>query len=61
MNRNQADRLLSKADVAGILSLSVRSVERLVARGLLKNIKIGGVVRFRPSEIEKLIEEGEWS
>ena len=50
--------LLSKKEVAETLSVSVRSVERLVARGVLKKIKVGGCVRFRSSELEKLIETG---
>ena len=50
--------LLSKKEVAETLSVSVRSVERLVARGVLKKIKIGGAVRFRSSDLHKLIETG---
>ena len=53
------NKLLSKREVAEILSISVRSVERLVARGIIRKIKIGGSIRFRQCEIEKLMEKGE--
>tara|TARA_B100000963_G_C22059055_1_gene422965 strand:- start:276 stop:461 length:186 start_codon:yes stop_codon:yes gene_type:complete len=58
MNENQKAKLLSKKEVSQILSVSVRSVERLIARGILKKIKLGGCVRIRQSELENLIETG---
>ena len=48
---NNLDRLLSKKDVAKRLALSVRSVDRLIARGLLQRVKVLGAVRFRLSEV----------
>ena len=55
MNRNQADRLLSKSQVAEIYSVSQRTVDRLAARGKLPRVKIGGCVRFRQSDVHKLM------
>ena len=49
-------KLLSKKNVADAFSVSVRTVERLAARGQLKKIKIGGAVRFRLKEVEAIIE-----
>ena len=42
--------------MADAFSVSVRTVERLAARGQLKKIKIGGAVRFRLKEVEAIIE-----
>ena len=47
-------KLLSKKEVAELFSVSVRSVERLAARGKLTKVKIGGCVRFRSSEIQEV-------
>ncbi len=49
-------KLLSKKEVAEAFSVSVRSVERLAARGKLKKVKIGGCVRFKLKEIEAMME-----
>ena len=50
--------LMSKREVAKLLAVSVRTIERLVARGKLKTVKVGGCVRFRAKEIEQVIEVG---
>mgnify|MGYP003980921333 CR=1 FL=1 len=50
------DKLLSKKEVADLFSVSVRSVERLAARGKLKKVKIGGCVRFKLKEVEAMME-----
>lgn len=49
-------KLLSKKEVAELFSVSVRSVERLAARGKLTKVKIGGCVRFRMKEVEAMME-----
>jgi excisionase family DNA binding protein len=49
-------KLLSKKEVAEAFSVSIRSVERLAARGKLKKVKIGGCVRFRLNEIHAIME-----
>lgn len=48
-------KLLNKKEVAELLSISVRSLERLVARGKIKIVKIGGCIRFRSDEVEEVI------
>ena len=50
------DKLLSKKEVADLFSVSVRSVERLAARGKLKKVKIGGCVRFKLREVQAIME-----
>ena len=54
-------KMLTKREVAEILSLSVRTISRLMSRGDLRYRKIGGSVRFEVAEVESLfcaIEEG---
>ena len=52
------DKLLRKSDVVNRLSLSLRSVDRLVASGKLKKVYVMGAVRFRESGVQALIEKG---
>ncbi len=55
---NQAvtsDRLIKKPEVAKRLACSFRTIEREVNEGRLTRIKIRGAVRFRESEVEKII------
>ena len=49
--------LISKQDAALIMGVSVRSVERLISRGMLEKIKILGAVRIKLSDVKKLIGE----
>ena len=51
-------QLLTKAEAARLLACSVRMIERLVAAGTLAKVQIRGAVRFRLSDIERLIEKG---
>ena len=52
------EKLLRKKDVVNRLSLSLRSVDRLVASGKLQKVKVMGAVRFRESDVHTLIEKG---
>ena len=52
------DKLLRKVDVVNRLSLSLRSVDRLVASDKLKKVYVMGAVRFRESDVQALIEKG---
>lgn len=49
------DSLLTKKEVADFLRVSVKTVERMVADGELKAIRIRGQVRFDPEDIRALI------
>jgi len=53
-NQNK-NKLISKKEVAEMLSLSERTIERLVLKGSLSCIKIGRSVRFRLPEIEEVL------
>ena len=49
-------KLLSKKEVAECFSVSVRTVERLAARGKLTKVKIGGCTRFKLREVQAMME-----
>ena len=49
-------RLLNKDEVAELLGVSVRTVERLRGRGLLPWIKLLGAIRFRPDDVRTLVD-----
>ena len=51
-------KLVSKAQVASMLNVSQRTVDREVASGRLVKIKIRGAVRFRLTDVLKLVGEG---
>jgi hypothetical protein len=55
---NMDDCLLRKKQVAEMLAQSLRSVDRLAAAGKLTRIKILGGIRFRLSEVVKLVNGG---
>lgn len=48
--------LLTAADVATVLSVSARTVQRLAAARLLPRVKVGRSVRFRESDVEHYID-----
>ena len=52
--------LMTVKEVAKALQVSVRSIQRMVARQQIEVIRPAGldVVRFRRAEIERLIQEG---
>lgn len=52
-------RLLTMADVADVLGLSVRTVRRMAATGELPIVRLNGrTVRFRPEDVRTLIKRG---
>ncbi len=50
--------LLRKKEVAKMLACSVRTVEREASCGRLTRVKVRGSVRFRESEVQKIINGG---
>ena len=51
--------LLTKAETADRLRISLRGVDRLAASGHLTRIKVGGATRFRRAEVDGLAEPRE--
>ena len=52
------DKLIRKKQVAEMLAISLKSVERLVQNGKLTRIKILGAIRFRLSQVLQLMNGG---
>ena len=52
-------QLLTKADVAMRLAISVRKVETLAASGRLPVVRIDGCVRFRETDVLRLLTENQ--
>ena len=50
------DTLLTIANLAETLQLTESAIRKFVLENSIPYIKIGGAVRFRPSEIEQWIE-----
>lgn len=50
-NRSDAPPLMTIADVAARWQTVPRTVQRLVARGELRAIKIGRLIRFDPEDV----------
>jgi excisionase family DNA binding protein len=50
------ERLLTAAEVAGILQLSVRTVRRLIAEEGLRVVRIGRAVRVRGEDLRSFLD-----
>ena len=58
MSTFTTERLLTLPEVALRLSISRRTVERLIRDGALEAVAIRGSTRVEPGEVERLIDEG---
>jgi excisionase family DNA binding protein len=47
---------LRKKEVAEILAVSTRTVDRMAAKGTLKKYYIRGIVRFEAAQVAQLIQ-----
>ena len=54
--RGVGDQLLTKKEVAGILAVSERTLDRILARGKLTKVKVGGCVRLMANEIDAVVK-----
>ncbi len=54
--QKEANQLLTVAEVAKILKVTVRTVMNYKAQGLLPYYQVGRVLRFRQSDLDKHIE-----
>jgi excisionase family DNA binding protein len=52
-------QLLTKADVAKRLAISERKVETMVASGRLRVVRIDGCVRFRETDVLRLLNKNQ--
>jgi predicted DNA-binding transcriptional regulator AlpA len=49
------DGVVSRAQVAEFFGITVKSIDRMVALGKLRKIKIGGCTRFSTTEVRSMI------
>ena len=50
------ENYVTRQEVANYLGVSLRTVDRLRSEGLIQGIRLLGVRRFSPTEIEHLVE-----
>jgi len=61
MTSNKPVRLLTPKEAADFLSVSARTIKRLVSEGSLPAVRIRNSMRFRLQELEMYIEQSRWS
>jgi len=61
MTSSKPVRLLTPDEAAQFLSISQRTVKRLVAEGLLRAYKIRRSMRFKLEDLEAYIQQNHWS
>lgn len=60
MTSHKPVRLLTTEEAADFLSVSVRTIKRLVTEGTVQAIKIRGSMRFRLEDLITFIERSKW-
>ncbi len=61
MTSHKPVRLLTPEEAADFLSVSVRTIKRLVTEGNVQAIRIRGSMRFRLEDLMTFIERSKWS
>jgi excisionase family DNA binding protein len=61
MTSHKPVRLLTPEEAADFLSVSVRTIKRLVTEGGVQAIRIRGSMRFRLEDLMTFIERSKWS
>ena len=61
MSSHKPVRLMTPDEAAGFLSVSRRTLKRLVAEGELVAVKIRGSMRFKLEDLEAFVESSRWS
>ena len=60
MSSHKPVRLMTPNEAANFLSVSTRTLKRLVAEGKLGAVKIRGSMRFKLKDLEAFIEAKKW-
>jgi len=55
---SREDKLLTKRQAANRLAISIRTLDRMVARRILTKAFVGSAPRFRKSDIDAIVENG---
>jgi excisionase family DNA binding protein len=50
-------QLMTRLEVSRRLQVSLSSLDRLRSAGRLKSIRVGGLVRFDPADVQAYIDE----
>ena len=53
----ETPQLYTVREVAGILRISTRTVQRMIQRGDIKAVKIGGTTRIRKDVLDAILEQ----
>lgn len=56
--QKEKESLITKKEAAKRLAISVRTLDRLVAQGLVEKVFVGSSVRLREREIAAIVEQG---
>jgi excisionase family DNA binding protein len=54
----RTERLLRPREAAELLNVSPRTLDRLIASGELRAVRVGGSRRIRPTDVRDLVERG---
>lgn len=49
--------LVDAREAARVLGMSTGSLDRLIAAGKLRAVKVGGLRRFRPEDLRRFVDE----
>ena len=52
------ERMLSKKEASNYLGISTRTLERLIASGALKVVKIARSVKIHPDDLKRIMRNG---
>ena len=55
---DSSSRLLTKKEAAARLAISTRTLDRMVAQGMIEKVFVLAVVRFRESDINEIVRHG---
>lgn len=61
MTSHKPFRLLTPEEAADFLSVSARTIKRLVAEGSLAAVRVRSSMRFKLQDLETYIERSRWS
>ena len=61
MTSDKPVRLLTPKEAADFLSVSARTIKRLVSEGRLPAVRVRNSMRFKLRDIEQYIERSRWS
>ena len=61
MTSHKPVRLLTPKEAAGFLSISARTIKRLVSEGSLPAVRVRSSMRFKLQDLETYIEQSRWS